>query len=337
MGSDDRVPPSTSVIDVDALAARVSAGDRRALARAITLTESRRNDHRAAAERLLALLAPKAGGALRLAMSGTPGVGKSTFIEAFGRVITGQGRRLAVLAIDPSSPTDGGSILADKTRMTELSRDPNAYVRPSPSGGTLGGVARRSAEAILLVEAAGFDVVIVETVGVGQSETAAADLVDLFCVLLMPGSGDELQGIKKGIIERADVLIVNKADGLLLEPARRAVAEYSAALRLIRPRAGERAPVLACSALNGDGLDAVWETMARLRASALASGAWERRRAEQRRRQLWSELSEGLVERLRADPRCRDLLAEMEVAARDGALPPHLAARRVLARFLASD
>ncbi|MBI5163680.1 MAG: methylmalonyl Co-A mutase-associated GTPase MeaB, partial [Magnetospirillum sp.] len=225
-------------LDVAALVAGVQAGERRALARAITLIESTRPDHRDAADALLHDLLPQAGNAVRVGITGVPGAGKSTFIEAFGLAAIAAGHRLAVLAVDPSSPRSGGSILGDKTRMEELSRDPRAFIRPSPSGGTLGGVARRTREAMLVCEAAGFDVVIVETVGVGQSETAVADMVDMFLLLLVPGGGDELQGLKKGIVELADAIVVNKADGDLAAAAGRAARDYANALHLLAAPAG---------------------------------------------------------------------------------------------------
>jgi LAO/AO transport system kinase len=246
--------------DPAALAAAVRAGDRRALARAITLIESSRADHRRAAEAVLeAALVPAAGRTLRLGISGVPGVGKSTFIEALGLSILGRGHRLAVLAIDPSSRRGGGSILGDKTRMGELARSTAAFIRPSPTGGTLGGVARRTRETLLLCEAAGFDVVIVETVGIGQSETAVADMVDMFVLLMLPGGGDELQGIKKGVVELADLILVNKADGDFAAAAKRAVADYRSALRLLRPASATWRPeVLAVSALAGTNIETMW-------------------------------------------------------------------------------
>ena len=238
---------------VEAMAARIRGGDRRALARAITLVESGRADHREQAEALLEALAPAAGGAIRIGISGPPGVGKSTFIEAFGLHLTGQGHRVAVLAVDPSSQRSGGSILGDKTRMELLTRDPAAFIRPSPAGATLGGVARRTRETMLLCEAAGYDVVVVETVGVGQSETAVAQMVDVFLLLLLPGAGDELQGIKRGIVEVADILVVNKADR---EGAERTADELGAALAL-RAAPGD-VPVLRISALTGVGVPDLW-------------------------------------------------------------------------------
>lgn len=317
--------------DPGELARRLVTGDRRALAMAITLLESTSPDHRDAADELLAALTPRAGGALRLGLSGAPGVGKSTFIEALGRRAIGDGRRVAVLAVDPSSPTHGGSILGDKTRMPELARDPHAFVRPSPSGGMLGGVARRTGDAILAVEAAGFDLVIVETVGVGQSEIVVADLTDLFCLLLSPGAGDELQGLKKGIVERADLLIVNKADGEGAAPARATVADYQAALRVVR---GAEAPeVLSCSGLTGEGVETVWARVLETSADRSASGAAAARRADQAARRFRAELYDAIFARLGADGRFEAMAGEIEAEVARGSLPPGVAARHLVERL----
>jgi LAO/AO transport system kinase len=319
---------------VESLAAAVRAGERRALARAVTLVESTRADHRDEAARLIELLAPAAGGSFRIGVSGVPGAGKSTFIEAFGLHLIAQGRRVAVLSIDPSSPASGGSILGDKTRMAELARRPEAFIRPTPSGGSLGGVARRTREALLVCEAAGFDVTIVETVGVGQSETAVAGMTDLFLLLLVPGGGDELQGIKRGIVELADLVLVNKADGELAGAAARAVDAYRGALSLLRPRTpGWEVPVEPCSSLTGAGIAAAWATMLRYRETLDAGGALAARRAEQAGEWLWAETAETLLERLRAHPGVRGMLPELERAVRAGALPPTLGARRLLECF----
>jgi len=288
-----------SAVDVPALAGAVRRGDRRALARAITLVESTREDHRQAAERLLESVgAGAAERSVRLGISGAPGVGKSTFIEAFGLAVIERGHKLAVLAVDPSSKRGGGSLLGDKTRMAELARDPRGFIRPSPAGTAPGGVARRTREAILLAEAAGFDVVIVETVGVGQSETAVADMVDMFLLLLAPGAGDELQGLKKGIVEFADLILVNKTDGDLQPAALRAVAEYRHALHLLRPGSQNWATeVRAVSALTREGIAEVWELVERHRAAVTVSGERERRRASQARAALWREVGEGQRDR----------------------------------------
>ncbi|SNT05601.1 MULTISPECIES: methylmalonyl Co-A mutase-associated GTPase MeaB [unclassified Azospirillum] len=325
----DALPPTD-------LADRLRRGERRALAQAITLVESTRSDHRALADDLLASLLPDTGNAVRLGITGVPGVGKSTFIEAFGLHLIAQGLKVAVLAIDPTSQRTGGSILGDKTRMELLSRDPRAFIRPSPAGGTLGGVARRTREAMLLVEAAGFDVVIVETVGVGQSETAVADMVDLFLLLLPPAGGDELQGIKKGIVELADMIVVNKADGELATAARHAEAEYRHALSLLRPvNPLWRVPVLSCSALTGRGIDAVWEQIGDYRRllGAEGSGDIARRRAEQARAWMWSEIEESLIDAFKAEPAVRGELPSLERATATAAITPGAAAKRLLALF----
>ncbi|NYZ17852.1 methylmalonyl Co-A mutase-associated GTPase MeaB [Azospirillum sp. RWY-5-1] len=316
------------------LADAVRQGDRRALARAITLIESTRPDHRAQAEALLDALLPHTGNSVRVGISGVPGVGKSTFIEAFGLHVIGLGHKVAVLAIDPSSQRTGGSILGDKTRMVELSRNAGAFIRPSPAGATLGGVARRTREAMLVCEAAGFDVIVVETVGVGQSETAVADMVDLFLLLLLPAGGDELQGIKKGIVELADLVVVNKADGDLVAAARHAVAEYRHALAFLKPAVPDwRVPVLSCSAATNSGIDAVWATIGEHRAVGERSGARDARRAEQAGAWLWSEIRETLIDAFRAHPAVRTALPELEGRVRGGSLVPTAAARSLLERF----
>ena len=320
--------------DVAALAAAVAEGNRRALARAITLVESSRADHRDDADRLLDALMPRTGGAVRVGISGAPGVGKSTFIEAFGLFLLGLGRRPAVLAIDPSSPLTGGSILGDKTRMERLARDERAFIRPSPAGGTLDGVARRTREAGLLCEAAGFDVVVVETVGVGQSETAVADMVDLLVLLLPPGGGDELQGIKKGIVELADIVVVNKADGDLAAAASRAAAEYRAAIHMLRPaRAGWTPPVLQVSALHERGLDGVWAEIGRMR-ETLGEARLRAHRARQAVAWMWREIEGGLRAELLSDRRTSPILPGLEAGVSEGRLSPVAAARQVLGAFL---
>ena len=320
--------------DGDDRAAQLIAGDRSVLARAITLVESTREDHRREAETLVGQVLPASGKSIRLGISGSPGVGKSTFIEAFGQKIIAAGHRVAILAVDPSSRRTGGSILGDKTRMEELGRAPEAFIRPSPSGGTLGGVARRTREAIVLCEAAGFDVIIVETVGVGQSETAVADMVDMFCLLLAPAAGDELQGIKKGIVELAELIIVNKADGALLETAKRTVGDYRAALRLIRPLSAAWAPeVMATSARTGDGLDAVWETVKRHREALEATGEKAARRGEQAQAALWADLGDRLLAALKRRPEIARRLPQIEADVRSGTLMPMTGARLLLELF----
>ncbi len=330
------MPDALSIPD---LADRVLGGDRRALAQAITLVESTRTDHRERAEQLLATILPHTGKGVRVGISGVPGVGKSTFIEAFGLHVIGQGHKVAVLAIDPTSQRTGGSILGDKTRMEMLSRDIRAFIRPSPAGSTLGGVARRTREAMLLVEAAGFDVVIIETVGVGQSETAVADMVDLFLLLLPPAGGDELQGIKKGIVELADMIVVNKADGELSNAARQAVAEYRHALALLRPaNANWRVPVLSCSALNNIGIDAVWNGIGDYRRILGDDGAIVHRRADQAKAWMWNEIRENLLTAFQADPAVRaELTALEDAAAASSSVTPGAAARRLLALFRGSN
>ncbi|MEQ8266857.1 MAG: methylmalonyl Co-A mutase-associated GTPase MeaB [Parvibaculum sp.] len=326
---------SRATPDAAELAKGVRAGSRTALARAITLIESSRTDHQEIAQALLADLLPETGRAIRLGLSGAPGVGKSTFTEAFGKYLTGNGHKVAVLAIDPSSARTGGSILGDKTRMELLARDPNAFIRPSPSGGTLGGVARRTREAMLLTEAAGYDVVIIETVGVGQSETAVADMVDMFVLLLSPGGGDELQGIKRGIMELADIIVVNKADGELLPAARRAQMEYKTALHLMRPKNASWTPnVLLASALKGEGLPEVWAAAASHHEALNEAGELDRLRAAQARAWMWTEIREGLFAALKADPQAAKLIPELEKEVAKGLTTPTAAARRLLGMVL---
>lgn len=280
------------------LADEVLAGDRRALGKAITLVESTRADHRSEATELLEAVLPHTGEGYRLGISGPPGVGKSTFIDVFGCHVIDAGHRLAVLAVDPTSTRSGGSILGDKTRMEELARRPEAFIRPSPAGRTLGGVARRTREAMLLCEAAGFDAVFVETVGVGQSETAVAEMVDLFCLLAGPGAGDDLQGVKRGIMELAELIVVTKADGDLAAAANRAAADLRHALKLMRPLHTEWTPeVISTSSMTGVGLDDVWRAVVEHRAALSGGGALDSLRARQREQWLWSEIRDGLTDR----------------------------------------
>jgi len=317
------------------LAEGVLAGDRRVLAQAITLVESTRTDHRAQAEDLLERVLPHSGGAIRLGISGSPGVGKSTFIEALGLHLIAAGHRVAVLAVDPSSQRSKGSILGDKTRMEELARAEGAFIRPSPAGGTLGGVARRTREAVLVCEASGFDVVIVETVGVGQSETAVADMADMFVLLLQPGAGDELQGVKRGIIELADLFVVTKADGALADAATRATAAYRGALQFLRPaHARWRPPVLACSAVTGAGVPEVWAEVTRYREVMTAGGGLTAKRAAQASAWMWNEVSESVLDALRAHPDVARQLPGLEAAVMAGRTTPAAAARRLLQAFL---
>jgi LAO/AO transport system kinase len=323
------------MLQVDELAAAVRRGERRALARAVTLVESTRPDHRRAAEALIEALLPATGGASRIGISGPPGAGKSTFIERFGLAGIARGRRIAVLAVDPGSKRGGGAILGDKTRMSELGRASGVFIRPSSAEATTGGVARRTREAILVCEAAGFDTVLVETVGAGQAETTVAEMVDMFLLILPPAAGDELQGIKRGIIELADLVLINKADGDLLEHARRAAAEYANALRLVRAARPEwQVTARAISALTGSGIEEVWDDVDRFRAALEASGAWTQHRAEQSRAALWAEIDDGLVERFRAAPAVAARLGQIEREVVAGARTPAAAARLLLAAFL---
>jgi LAO/AO transport system kinase len=333
-----KVCSASMTSSLQALAERVIGGDRRALARAITLVESRRADHQEQAERLLEHLLPHTGKSVRLGITGTPGAGKSTFIEAFGLFVVEQGHKIGVLAVDPSSRRSGGSILGDKTRMQRLGQSPGAFIRPSPAGETAGGIARRTREAALACEAAGFDVILIETMGVGQSETAVAEMVDCFVLLLAPGAGDELQGIKRGVVEIADIVLVNKADGELHAAARHAKADYEAALHLLRPATPAwTRDVLTCSALEGTGIDQVWQTVQRHRRALHDAGELEAKRRRQIRSWLWSEVQAGLAEALRTDPRTGDLLAELEREVSEGRLLPSHAARELIAAFRQAD
>ena len=317
------------------LADGVLNGSRRALAQAITLTESTREDHRQAAGELLQQMLPHAGHAIRLGISGVPGVGKSTFVEALGNHVIDEGHRVAVLTIDPSSAISGGSILGDKTRMETLSRRPEAYIRPSPAGETLGGVTRRSREALILCEAAGFDVVFVETVGVGQSETRVADMTDMFMLLQLPGGGDELQGIKRGIMELADLVLINKADDDLLQLAGRSAADYRSALRLLHPRTNNwKVQVQTCSARDGVGISEAWDVVLKHRQVIEDSGQLKQLRAEQARGWMWSEVSESLIAALKNDREVHQHIAALEAATSDGRIPPSVAAAQLLDIFL---
>ncbi len=318
----------------DDLIEKLRAGERRALARAITLVESTRADHRQEAQKLLDAVMPDTGKAVRLGLSGAPGVGKSTFIEALGKHVTGLGHKVAVLAVDPSSARSGGSILGDKTRMEELSRDPAAFIRPSPAGVTLGGVARRTREAMLLVEAAGFDVVLIETVGVGQSETAVADMVDMFVLLQSPGGGDDLQGIKRGIMELADLIVVNKADGALEQPAKLAQSQLVSALKLMRPRSAHWKPrVLLTSAIGNKGIGEVWDAVTGFEAIMRDSGELSSWRAEQARAWMWNEIREGLIEAFKAEPSIAAKIHKFEADVAEGRITPDAAADILLKRF----
>ncbi|MGH3520668.1 MAG: methylmalonyl Co-A mutase-associated GTPase MeaB [Haloechinothrix sp.] len=325
-------------VDVSAYAKGVLAGDRGILSRAITLVESARPDHRAHAQELLVELLPHAGGAHRVGITGVPGVGKSTFIEALGGTLTGAGHRVAVLAVDPSSTRTGGSILGDKTRMARLATDPAAFIRPSPTSGTLGGVARATRETIVLMEAAGYDVVLVETVGVGQSEVTVANMVDCFLFLTLARTGDQLQGIKKGVLELADVIAVNKADGDHEREARKAARELSGALRLLYgPEATWTPPVLTCSGLTGAGLDTVWQQINRHRETLDEAGELADKRKRQQVDWTWSMVREQLLGRLERHPEVRNVVPEVERAVREGELTATMAAQRILDAFSGAE
>lgn len=313
------------------LAAAIRGGDRAALPRAITLVESARADHREQAQRLLMELMPAAGAAMHVGITGVPGVGKSTVIEALGMDLIDQGHRVAVLAVDPSSTRTGGSILGDKTRMARLAVHPDAYIRPSPTSGTLGGVARATRETIVLLEAAGFDVVLIETVGVGQSEVAVAGMVDTFVFMTLARSGDQLQGIKKGVLELADIVVVNKADGDHVTEAEAAARELASAIRLITPPdARWHPPVLTTSALKGTGLTELWAAVLRHRAVLTEAGEFDARRRAQQVEWTWSMVRDTVVDRVLTNPAVRKMRAEVERQVRDGELTPALAAQRIL-------
>jgi LAO/AO transport system kinase len=322
-------------LSVAELEAGVRAGDRSLVARAITLVESNRADHHAGAQELLQRLLPHTGGAHRVGISGVPGVGKSTFIEALGVRLTDAGHRVAVLAVDPSSSLTGGSILGDKTRMGRLATDERAFIRPSPTGGSLGGVARKTRETILVCEAAGFDVVLVETVGVGQSETLVAEMVDFFLLLNLAGAGDELQGIKRGILELADLIAITKADGDNLDRAQRARADLAQALQILRPSQEDRwAPrVLTCSAVEGKGIEEIWRAVLEHREQLVSSGAFETRRRQQLIRWMWSLVEEGLREILRRDPTVARTIELLEQQILEARITPTAAAAEILAAF----
>ncbi|WP_460364335.1 methylmalonyl Co-A mutase-associated GTPase MeaB [Actinocorallia lasiicapitis] len=318
--------------DVQEYVTGVRDGSRAWIARAITLVESTRPRHHELAQAVLAELTPFAGGARRIGITGVPGVGKSTFTDALGTLLTGKGHRVAVLAVDPSSTKTGGSILGDKTRMARLATDPNAFIRPSPTAGTLGGVAKATREAMVVMEAAGYDVVLVETVGVGQSETTVAEMVDSFLFLTIARTGDQLQGIKKGVLELADVIAVNKADGAHTLDAQKAARDLAGALRLLRS-GGRPVPVLTCSALENSGLEEIWDQLTAHQDELRASGELAARRRAQQIRWTWSMVEDRLLTALRTHPAVRDLAVELEPLVADGVLPPSTAAERLLAAF----
>jgi LAO/AO transport system kinase len=317
--------------DIKALAKELRSGSRAALARAITLIESRRADHQASARDLVQALLPLTGKAIRVGITGSPGVGKSTTIDALGMYLIEQDHKVAVLAVDPSSARTGGSILGDKTRMARLSASDHAYIRPSPSSGTLGGVAAKTREAVLLCEAAGFDVILVETVGIGQSETAVADMTDFFLALMLPGAGDELQGIKKGLVELADMIAINKADGDNLKRAQHAAADYRSALHILNPRSEHwHPPVETYSALTGDGIAKLWQKILDHRTAMSASGDFAARRRDQQVKWMWSMLEQRMLARLRADASTRAKVKKIEADVADGRLTPAVAAEQML-------
>lgn len=323
----------SSLADIEAkvLAQRILAGERAALARGITLVESRRADHRDKARALIQAIMPHTGKAIRIGLTGVPGVGKSTTIDTFGAMLISEGHKVAVLAVDPSSTRTGGSILGDKTRMEHLAASRDAYIRPSPSAGTLGGVTAKSRETILLCEAAGHDVVIVETVGIGQSETAVAGMVDVFVVLMLPGAGDELQGIKKGVLEIADIISINKADGENARAARKAAAHYRAALDILAPTSKVwKPPVLTQSGLEGDGLETLWATIQDHRAKHQAAGLFVKRRADQNLGWMRDMLRERAMERLTRDPALKAAILAAEEAVMSGELAPSLAVEQLV-------
>jgi len=321
-----------SSLSLSPLATAIRAGDRATLARAITLIESKRTDHRHSAHLLVQELLPATGNAVRLGITGAPGAGKSTTIDALGTYLTGLGHKVAVLAVDPSSSRTGGSILGDKTRMARLAVDDNAFIRPSPSSGTLGGVAAKTRETMLLCEAAGYDVLIVETVGVGQSETTVADMTDFFLVLMVAGAGDELQGLKKGIVELADMIAVNKADGDNVARAKLAAADYRGALHILAPRSPSwSSPVTTYSALTGDGIPQLWAQVLAHKEKMTASGELAQRRREQQVKWMWTMLDERLTARLRSDPAVRSKVKAAEAQVASGKLAPTLAVEEIAA------
>jgi LAO/AO transport system kinase len=319
-------------MDVTSLARRIQDGDRATLARAITLIESKRADHQRKAHLLVQELLPATGNAIRVGITGAPGVGKSLTIDTLGSHLTAQGYKVAVLAVDPSSTRTGGSILGDKTRMARLAVDPRAFVRPSPSSGTLGGVAAKTRETMLLCEAAGYDVILVETVGIGQSETAVAEMTDFFLALMLPGAGDELQGIKKGLVELADMIAVNKADGDNIKRATTAAAEYRAALHILNPRSPNWSPpVVTYSALRETGIAELWAQVLAHRERMTSSGELAARRREQQVKWMWSMLEERLLARLKSDAALRAKLPQIEAAVADGRLAATLAVEQIAA------
>ena len=310
---------------------QILQGNRRAIAKAITLLESTRSESFEQGQELLESHLPYAGKALRIGITGVPGVGKSTFIEAFGLFLIEQGHHVAVLAVDPSSQLTGGSIMGDKTRMNELAQHPEAFIRPSPSSGILGGVARKTRETMLICEAAGYDVVIVETVGVGQSETMVSSMVDLFLLLMLPNAGDELQGIKKGVLELADLVVVNKSDGKQESLAKTAQAEYRKALHLLPSTKTSWTPkILRCSSLEKRGMDEIWEAVKNFREVLQSSGEWKKQRQTQTGKWMWTLVEEGLLKNFRNQPNLQNQIPELEKAVESGKMLATTAARKLL-------
>jgi LAO/AO transport system kinase len=332
-----RTEPKRADLSLSEYVDGVVSGDRAKLARAITLIESRNAEHQKLAQEMLLALLPRTGKSLRIGISGLPGAGKSTFIDAFGTMLTAQGHKVAVLAVDPTSSRTGGSILGDKTRMARLSTDANAFIRPSPTGGTLGGVSRATREAILVCEAGGFDIILVETVGVGQSEITVSEMVDFFLVLMIAGGGDELQGIKKGVLEIADMIAITKADGDNVTRAKLSATDYQHALRIITPMDPVwTPPVVTVSSLENKGLNTLWEKVDLHRRTMAGNGAFEAKRRAQQIRWMWAMIDDRLKSRLRGDAGLKALTQDMENGITAGKVTPALAADKILAAFWTS-
>ncbi len=330
----DKPIPRRPQLNVEDYVEGVLSGQRSALARAITLVESSNSRHEKVAQEVLRLLLPHSGNSLRLGISGVPGVGKSTFIETFGLNLCNAGKKVAVLAVDPSSTRTGGSILGDKTRMADLGINENAFIRPSPTSGTLGGVARRTRETMVLCEAAGYDTLIIETVGVGQSETTVANMVDFFLVLMLPGAGDELQGIKKGILEIADMVVVNKADGSHAQKARMAAQEYTRALRIVTPMSPTWSPPVAlCSALKKTGLDEIWQLIQQYKSELGKTGEFDERRRRQQKMWMWAVIEQELIQSLKQHPDVQAHLEHIETGVMNGEIPVRSAVSMILEKF----
>jgi LAO/AO transport system kinase len=333
-----RADRGSAGLDLDRIVRGVRAGERSLLARAITLIESKRSDHQQKARELVQRLLPFTAKAVRVGITGAPGVGKSTTIDALGMFLTGKGHKVAVLAVDPSSARTGGSILGDKTRMARLAADERAFIRPSPTAGTLGGVAAKTRETMLICEAAGYDVILVETVGIGQSETAVADMTDFFLALMLPGAGDELQGLKKGVVELADMIAVNKADGDNIARAKAAAAEYRAALHILTPRSQAwTRPVVTYSALTGSGLEDLWNKVLAHRDAMTEAGVFASRRRAQQVKWMWTMFEDRLRARLKSDPALKARLPQIEAAVASGRLSPAVAVAEIIAAFGLAD